>query len=71
MRKHHILTQPAKVADLLDEDFDVDLSEEWQDKAERLQTRRWHKLHSARKQLYKKIKFRRHQAETPDLDFIH
>lgn len=49
MRRPHLQTKNMKVQDLYenwDELYD-DISSDWQDKAQRLQMRRWHKIRRA------------------------
>lgn len=55
MRRYHPFTKPAKVADVLQEDNEASVSDLWQEKAELLQRRRWHKMRTE-KLFFKKKK---------------
>jgi hypothetical protein len=44
MRKVHFLTRPTPVTQLGSEDLEELFSDDWREKAERLQMRRWRKL---------------------------
>lgn len=44
MTRTKILTQPARIEDVAFEDFYDSISQDWEDKARRLQARRWRKL---------------------------
>jgi hypothetical protein len=49
MRKYKLFTKPAKVADVIQEDLNSDISSSWQEKFERIQNRGWQKVHSRRR----------------------
>jgi hypothetical protein len=44
MRKYYLFSKPAKVADVLQEDLNSDISSSWEEKAEQKRVRRWHKI---------------------------
>jgi hypothetical protein len=45
MKKFKLLTKPTKVEDLSLEDlYEKNLTDDWEEKAQRLRTRRWRKL---------------------------
>ncbi len=58
MRKHRLFTKPTKVADILHDDLDADISSNWANK-ERLRHRRWYKGHDHRQNLSEKLAARR------------
>ncbi len=49
MRKYKLFTKPAKVADVIQEDLNTDISSKWQDKIDRLQKRGWTKVRSPKR----------------------
>lgn len=61
MRKYKLFTKPAKVADVIQEDLNTDISSRWQDKIERLQRRGWNKVHTS-KRLFKDKSTMRHKS---------
>jgi hypothetical protein len=44
MGRHYILTQPAKISDIIRGDLPYDNDDQWQERARRLQVRRWRKI---------------------------
>jgi hypothetical protein len=44
MRKYRLFTKPARVADVIQEDLNSDISGNWQEKTEKLQHKRWQKV---------------------------
>ena len=48
MRRYRLFTKPAVVADVLQEDDEAGISDIWQEKAARLQQRRWRKVRTGR-----------------------
>jgi hypothetical protein len=44
MREHLLINQPVKLSDLTFEDLYVEISDNWQERAKRLQARRWRHL---------------------------
>jgi hypothetical protein len=58
MRKHRLFTKPTKVADILLDDLNADISSNWENK-ERLRHRRWYKGHAHRQLFSGKMAVRR------------
>jgi hypothetical protein len=56
MRKYRLFNKPTKVADVLQEDLNTDISSSWREKAERLRHRRWQKVHFHRPLLTRKTR---------------
>jgi CHAD domain-containing protein len=44
MKDHLLINQPVKLSDLTFDDLYLEISEDWQERAKRLQARRWHHL---------------------------
>jgi len=44
MKKQRVVSHSTKVNELTFDDLYEEISKNWQDKAERLQARRWHRL---------------------------
>jgi hypothetical protein len=44
MRGHYIIDKPIKLSDFTFEDLYVEISEDWEERARRLQARRWRHL---------------------------
>ncbi|HSW79460.1 MAG TPA: hypothetical protein VLG47_01665 [Candidatus Saccharimonadales bacterium] len=54
MRKYKLFTKPAKVADVIQEDLNTDISSKWQGKFERISRRGWNKVHSSKRLIHDK-----------------
>lgn len=70
MRKHRLFTKPTKVSDVIQEDLNSDISSTWDDKVERLNHRRWHKIRFHKPLFSRKPSVRRRNSWRNDLGHL-
>ena len=67
MKQSHRITGPIKVSELTFEDLYQEISQDWQEKAQRLQARRWRMLKQSPKRREPLITYVHRKYRTNDL----